>query len=163
VTDAPRADRPAVPAGYLEARRLPWDWARRRLERARNYWIATVTPAGRPHCRPYWAVWLDGALYFSSGSRIRRHLEASPEVSVHLESGDETVILEGVAAEVRDGALLRRVATAYNAKYGWDVEPEPGEFLGIRPRVGFGWMCDGSGEDRGALYAATATRWTFPA
>lgn len=159
----PEPERPDVPGGYLERRLLPFAWAEARLTRARNYWVATVTGADRPHARPVWGVWIEGALYFSSGSRIRRHLEAGSDVSVNLESGDECVILEGAAQAERDPATLRRVADAYNAKYHWDMKLEPGEFFAFRPRVGFGWLCDPSGEDRGILYGQTATRWRFEA
>jgi len=31
----------------------------------------------------------------------------------------------------------------------------------VRPRVAFGWLCDGSGLDGGTLFSQTATRWTF--
>jgi len=158
---APRATRPEIPGGYLTPKLLPWSWAESRLVAARNYWIATVTEAGRPHARPVWGVWLDDSLYFSSGSRIRRNLLRSGEVSVNLESGDECVIVEGTAAECHDAARSTRVASLYNEKYHWDMQPTPGEFFAVRPRVAFGWLCDGTGLDRGALYAQTATRWVF--
>lgn len=157
----PRATRPEIPGGYLEPKLLPWTWAETRLVAARNYWVATVTAAGKPHARPVWGVWLEGALHFSSGSRIRRNLVRTGTVSVNLESGDECVILEGLAAEVHETALAARIASAYNAKYHWNMEPSPGEFFAVRPRVVFGWLCDGSGLDGGALYAQTATRWEF--
>ena len=157
----PEPERPDLPDGYLERRLLPFAWAEARLVRARNYWVATVSAGGKPHARPVWGVWQEGALYFSSGSRIRRHLEAGSAVSVNLECGDECVILEGAAEPERDEATLRRVVETYNAKYHWDMKPEPGEFFRFRPRVGFGWLCDPSGEDRGMLYGQTATRWRF--
>lgn len=157
----PEPERPAMAAGYLERRLLPFAWADARLTRAQNYWVTTVTGAGGPHARPVWGVWLKGALYFSSGSRIRRHLEAGSDVSVNLESGNECVILEGAAQPERDPGTLRQVADAYNAKYHWDMKPELGEFFAFRPRVGFGWLCDPSGEDGGMLYGQTATRWRF--
>jgi hypothetical protein len=108
-----------------------------------------------------WGVWLEGLFYFSTGSRIRAHLEREPRVSVNLESGDECVILEGVASPLQDVALTRQVTEAYNAKYHWNLEPKPGEFFEVRPRVVFGWLCDGSGRDAGALFSQTATRWRF--
>jgi hypothetical protein len=159
--DEPRAERPHIPGGYLEPKRLAWPWAESRLVEARNYWIASVTDSGRPHARPVWGVWLDQRFYFSSGSRIRANVLARANVSVNLESGDECVIVEGVAAELQDAGTLRRVADAYNAKYHWNVEPTPGEFFEVVPRVAFGWLCDGTGRDGGALYSQTATRWRF--
>jgi len=38
---------------------------------------------------------------------------------------------------------------------------QPGEFFEVRPRVVFAWLCDGSGQDGGALFAQTATRFLF--
>jgi nitroimidazol reductase NimA-like FMN-containing flavoprotein (pyridoxamine 5'-phosphate oxidase superfamily) len=150
-----------MPAGYLEPKRLPWSWAEARLEAARNYWVSSISSGGAPHVRPVWAVWLDGGLYFSSGSRIRTNLERHPAVSVNLESGDECVILEGRVNVLLDEPMTRRVAVAYSAKYHWDMQPKPGEFLELKPRRAFGWVVDGSGLDGGALFSATSTRWVF--
>jgi hypothetical protein len=36
---------------------------------------ATATTGGRPHVRPVWGVWQDGAVWSSSGSRVATHLE----------------------------------------------------------------------------------------
>lgn len=160
-TSTPQADRPAIAAGYLEERRLPWSWAEKRLVRSRSYWLATVTAAGAPHCRPYWGVWLEGRFYFSSGSRIRNHLARSADVSLNLESGDECVIVEGSARQELDPGTTRTVVDVYNQKYAWDMQAEPGEFYALTPRVAFGWVCDGSGEDGGALFQQSATRWSF--
>ena len=62
---------------------------------------------------------------------------------------------------LQDEASARRVTAAYNEKYHWNMEPRPGEFFEVRPRVMFGWLCDGSGRDGGALFSQTATRWSF--
>ena len=150
-----------MPGGYLAPKLLAWPWAEARLSESRNYWISTVANDRSPHARLVWGVWLEGLFYFSSGSRIRTHLEREPRVSVNLESGDECVILEGVASPLQDVALTRRVTEAYNAKYHWNLEPKPGEFFEVRPQVVFGWLCDGSGRDAGALFSQTATRWRF--
>jgi hypothetical protein len=158
---APRAGRPRIPGGYLAEKLLAWPWAEVRLAESRNYWIATTAKGGAPHARPVWGVWLEGRFYFSTGSRIRTHLAREPRVSVNLESGDECVILEGVAAPLHDADRTRRVADLYNAKYHWNLEPKPGEFFEVRPSVVFGWLCDGSGRDAGALFSQTATRWHF--
>jgi Pyridoxamine 5'-phosphate oxidase len=79
---------------------LPWSWAEQRLVAARTYWIATTRPDGRPHCRPVWGVWLADGFWFSTGSLARHNLAANPQITVHLESGDQVVIVEGVAAAV---------------------------------------------------------------
>ncbi len=92
---------------------LDWSWAVARLESALNYWFATTRPDGRPHAMPAWAVWLDGTLYFEGSplTRRARNIAANPAVVVHLESGDDVVILEGEAREVgKAGARARRAA-----------------------------------------------------
>jgi len=76
---------------------LPWSWAQQRLEAARAFWIATSRPDGRPHCRPMWGVWLADGWRFSTGSLARHNLVANPQITVHLDSGTEVVIVEGAA------------------------------------------------------------------
>jgi Pyridoxamine 5'-phosphate oxidase len=159
----PETGQPRMFGGHLEPVRLPWTWATERLTRARNYWIATVSPNGQPHSRPVWGVWLGNALYFSTGSRAAQNLVANPAITVHLESGSDVVIIEGVAEVVSATSLVERVASLYNQKYHWDIDPHqlPGPFYAVRPQVAFGWIADGSGLDRGAAFHGTATRWRF--
>src|SRR6187549_1297311 len=103
---APRAERPTVPEGYGcpadDEGMLTWAWAEDQLTRAANFCFATSRPNGRPHSSPTWAVWLDGKLYFDGSPETRRmkNIAANPHVSVHLESGNEVVILEGTASSV---------------------------------------------------------------
>jgi hypothetical protein len=93
-----------APPGEL----LPWSWAEQRLVAARTYWIATTRPNGRPHCRPVWGVWLPDGFWFSTGSLARHNLAANPQITLHLESGDQVVILEGVAAAMTGAGRLQR-------------------------------------------------------
>jgi len=78
----PTSQRPDMPGGYLGTKLLAWSWADVGLAESRNYWVTSVTPKGRPHARPVWGVWLDGRLYFSSGSRIRSNLERGSAIEV---------------------------------------------------------------------------------
>lgn len=164
----PVRDRPGIPQSYGihsgEEGMLPWAWARRRLEVAQNYWICTTRPDGRPHAMPVWGVWVEDALLFGTGrdSRKARNLAANPHVAVHLESGDDTVIVEGVAEELHDAALLAKGDAAYRAKYidpgtGEGFHLSPGEdgsgVYYVRPRVAQAW--------REANYPQSATRWRF--
>jgi hypothetical protein len=157
----PKAERPSISGEYLSSKLLAWPWAETRLVNSRNYWIVTCSPNGSPRARPVWGVWLQDKLYFSTGSLIRRDLSENSNVSVNLESGDECVIVEGEASPLEDVEAMREVADAYNRKYSWTIEPSPGEFFCVVPRLAFGWLCDGSGLDGGALYSQTATRWSF--
>src|SRR5437879_1333607 len=99
----PGPARVQMPADYTpkgtKAEFLPWEWTTERIKRSHNYWICTTRPDGRPHAVPVWGVWVEDALYFSTdpNSRKAKNLAASPAISVHLESGDEVVILEGQA------------------------------------------------------------------
>lgn len=160
----PEASRPRMFGGHLQPVMLPWRWAEERLVNARNYWIATTHPEGRPHCRPVWGVWLDDNFYFSTGSLAVGNLAANPEITVHLESGSEVVIVEGVSETVAGGPVTESVVAVYNTKYGWDMNPEnlPGPFYAVRPRIVFGWISDQSGLDGGAAFHGTTTKWKFP-
>ena len=159
---APTADRPEM-EGYgidrsVTHSMLSWEWARDQLERSRNYWISTTRPDGRPHVMPVWGVAIDGVVYFGSGrsSRRARNLAHNPAVVVHLESGDEAVIVEGIAEEVTDREELAAVAERYRAKYDLWSDPDEGSAIyAVRPRVAFGWL----EKD----YPNTATRWRFSA
>lgn len=157
----PRPAKPRMFGGTLEPTRLPWRWAEQRLIEARNYWIVTVRADGRPHTRPVWGVWLDGAFWFSTGSMADGNLRRSSDLTVHLESGSESVILEGRAEEVTDLDVVRPIVAEYNAKYAWDMEAEelPGPFWRMRSAVAFGWASDPTGLDGGAAFHGTATRW----
>jgi PPOX class probable F420-dependent enzyme len=159
----PTPSRPLIPASYgvavdgSGAEKLPWSWAVERLGVARNYWVCTTRPDGRPHAAPVWGLWLDDALWFSTGrtSRKARNLERNPAVVIHLESGDETVILEGEIVEVEAEDELERFADAYEAKY--DFRPSVGAdrdpVFRLRPATGYTW------EEKD--YPGTAARWLF--
>ena len=93
---------------------LPWSWAGERLAAAHNYWIATIGP----HASPVWGLWRDESFLFSCGARSRkaRDLARDPRLVVHLESGDEVVIVEGVAAPV---AATEADVEEYERKYAY--------------------------------------------
>lgn len=96
---------------------LPWSFVDERMANARNYWAATTRPDGRPHAMPLSGVWIDGSFCFGTGpgSRKARNLAENPHLVVHSESGDEVVILEGVAELVADPVSLDG---AFRVKYG---------------------------------------------
>ena len=99
------AGRPRFPRAYgipaAEDGLLPWSWAGERLDGSRNYWVATTKPDGAPHAMPVWGLWLDGAFVFSTSpeSRKGRNLARDPRVVVHVESGEEVVVLEGPSTD----------------------------------------------------------------
>jgi hypothetical protein len=82
---------------------LPWSVVEERMIAAREYWVATVHPAGRPHLTPVWGLWVDGAFYFGSDPQTRkaRDLAENPSVAVHP-VGEDMLVLEGIAAVITD-------------------------------------------------------------
>jgi hypothetical protein len=134
---------------------MPWSFVLDRLRRARNYWVSTVRPDGRPHAAPIWGVLVEDDLYLETdpGTRKARNLSRRPAVSVHPELVDEVVIVEGLARPFRpDSRLAVEVAAAFAAKYpGYRPEPDSwdrGGLYHVDPSVVFAWRD-----------MPTATRW----
>lgn len=160
----PAAERPDFPGyGITQDREglMEWGQVEAAMTAARNYWVCTTRADGRPHAAPVWGVWLDGELVFSTGARSvkGRNLARNPTVAVHLESGDDVVMLEGEAKEIRgpEREWYERFAGAYEAKYP-GVRPEypdggDSPVYRVEARVVFAW--------REASYPNTATKWRF--
>ena len=75
---------------------LAWPWVEQQLAGAGTYWINARTP-GHPHPRPVWGVWFLQQLHLSIGSpTLRRAIREEPEVTIHLDSGTDAVIVEGL-------------------------------------------------------------------
>ena len=55
-------------SGAPDAVATPWEETRRVLETAEVFWLSTVRADGRPHVTPVAGAWLDGTLYFGTGS-----------------------------------------------------------------------------------------------
>lgn len=96
---------------------LSWSEVEARLAAARHYWLATVRPDGRPHVVPRWGVWVDGC-FFYDGAPTTRHalnLAENSACSLNLESGTETVIVEGHSVPTKAPAtdLGSRLTEAY--------------------------------------------------
>jgi hypothetical protein len=160
-TAGPTAGLPDVPPLYgLKPRKhyLPFSHAEKRLAKSRNYWICTSRPDGRPHSIPVWGFWIDGAVYFGTArlSRKARNLAQNPALSVHLESGDDVVILEGTAIEVdlSHKPTFDKLNAASRSKYKMPLPAMPGSVMySLRPRVALAW----TEKD----FPNNATRWRF--
>src|SRR3712207_6674791 len=94
--------------------------AAKRVDEARNVWMATVRPDGRPHLVPVWFVVEDGRWYICTapGSVKARNLGQNPRVALALEDGDHPVIVEG---EAQPAAPSTAVVGRFKAKYDWDI------------------------------------------
>jgi hypothetical protein len=136
---------------------LPWSHAIERLGAARNYWLATTRPDGRPHAAPVWGVWFESSLYFgtSRDSRKARNLVEKPAVVVHLEERRRRRDRRGTAGEVGGGALLEPVVEAYERKYDFrpELESDSSVWYAVRPPVAYAWL------ERD--FTRTATRYAF--
>jgi hypothetical protein len=127
-----KISRPTFPPGYADhpTSEVSWEFVEQKLTKSKNYWLCSVRRSGRPHCVPRWAVYLDGVIYYDGSPETRhaRNIVENPHVSLHLESGDEAIILEGETrpAEKPSAELAQKLSKAYKAKYtqhGYAPEP----------------------------------------
>lgn len=122
----PRRTRPDIPKEYgvpeEEAGMVEWPWVVEQLTQAKNYWLVSLYPDGRPHCVPSWGAWVENKLYFSGGDMTRhaKNLATTPTMIAHLESGSEVVIVYGEAEPAADAPpeIMAQVEAAYVEKYG---------------------------------------------
>jgi nitroimidazol reductase NimA-like FMN-containing flavoprotein (pyridoxamine 5'-phosphate oxidase superfamily) len=107
-----------------DASATSWSDAVRALEEAELCWITTVRTDGRPHVTPLVAVWLDGALHFTTGAEEQKAVNLRANPHVILTTGCNQwdrgldVVVEGDAVPVTDGDALQRLAHAWRTK--WD-------------------------------------------
>jgi pyridoxamine 5'-phosphate oxidase-like protein len=165
--DPTSVSRPLMPGyGTLGAHEgtglLPWSWAEDRLASSHDYWLATVTPGGRPHVMVVWAVLLDDRLWFSSanGSRKARNLRHAPYCSLATDQPAEPVVAEGPVELVTDLEQLARLVEAENSKYGTSYgiemfDPAENSCFALTPERVFGLDA--------ADFTGSPTRWTFGA
>jgi Pyridoxamine 5'-phosphate oxidase len=138
--------------------RVEWEWVRSRLVDAPTYWVAASATAGTPHPRPVWGVWTDDdRLALSIGTpTTRRRLAADPRLAVHLDSGIDVVIVDGVVEGSDDGSGDSAVV-AYDAKYDWAYDVEQyGPLTVVAPDVVVAWRSEGPAGRDGF---SAASRW----
>jgi hypothetical protein len=124
----------------------PWSDAVQALERAELYWLTTVRADGRPHVTPLIGVAEGETVHFCTGLREQKARNLEHHRGVALTTGNNTwaqgldVVVEGAAVRVTDRDDLRRLADAYEAKYGsaWHFDVGDGVF--------------GTGEDAAAVF-----------
>jgi hypothetical protein len=104
------------------AKPIPWSRALKQLGSSAGgtYWLATTNPGGRPHIAAVGALWVDGKIYFTSGTRTRksRNLAANPSCVVSVSLIGIDLVFEGTAIRVTDRPTLLRLAKRYAAQ-GW--------------------------------------------
>jgi hypothetical protein len=151
---------------------LIWSRALKQLEAGApsgSYWLATTNPDGRPHVAAVGALWIDGKIYFTSGTRTRkgRNLAAKPDCVFSVSLTGIDIVVEGTAVRITDRPTLLRLAKRY-ADQGWPASvsgdaftaeysapsagPPPWYLYMVRPTTAFGVA---TAEPFGA------TRWQF--
>ncbi len=85
-----------------------------------TFFLTTVRPDGRPHSAGVGAVWVNDALYFTSGPGTlkSRSLATNPACNLSVRLRGLDLVLEGEAHRVTDPSTLERVAAVYRSG-GW--------------------------------------------
>lgn len=159
----PQAGRPHMPGYGIAADpegMLPWSWAEERLTTSHDYWLATTWPDRRPHVMPVWGLWLEQAVWFSTGLRSRkaRNLAAEPRCVVTTDDAVRPVVVEGRARQRSEPETIRTFLAQLNAKYdsgiGEDfLDPEVNGVFEVRPTWVFALDDD--------AFDTSPTRWSF--
>ena len=140
-------------SGAPDAVATPWEKTRHVLEAAEVFWLSTVRPDRRPHVTPVAAAWLDGILYFGTGSiaqklkNLRRNSHVALTTGCNLLATGFDVVVEGDAAPCTDTAVHQRFYQQQASLWG--------EGWPIRLREGRLWD-EGRGEPL-LLFAVTPT------
>lgn len=141
---------------------MTWAEVAGRLSGARTYWLGSTTVSGAPHAAPVWGVVTGETLYlYSERSTVKaRNLAADRRVVIHLESGEDVLIVRGVAEDLGTPGAVPSVVAALAAKY---TRPEDQQYLpdhdpdfdvvyALRPQSAMAWRLDD--------YAASQRRWS---
>ena len=137
---------------------MSWSTVERQLIKARNYWLVTSKANGHAHAAPVWGLWFDNSFWFSTdpSSRKGRDIWKNPYTILHLESGDEVVIVEGVSTRLTSQSqLVARFVKAYKKKYGFLLDTNNTSYgvYRVKPRIAFAWS--------EKSLPKSATRWAF--
>jgi hypothetical protein len=150
-----KQNRPFMPGYGISTKRkglLEWEVVEKGMLAARNYWLATSRTDGRPHSTPVWGLWHSSVFYFGMDKKSQKaeNIANNSAIVVHLESGDEVVILEGVAEQIKDKNLLQQLDELYRKKYDVPLLGEAPIFALEAEKI-FAW--------HESDFPNTATRW----
>ena len=148
--NAPRIDRPAIPAEYGITKAtefVEWSRVEERLGADRLYWVVTVGRSGRPRVRPIDGLYVDGTIYVGGSPKTRwvHEMVENPPVTIHLDGTEEVLIVEGDAEVLTgiDEELSAALAAASNAKFPeYRMTPDfyrANGAIAIRPRKVIAW------------------------
>jgi nitroimidazol reductase NimA-like FMN-containing flavoprotein (pyridoxamine 5'-phosphate oxidase superfamily) len=147
----PKISRPKFPKGYADnpVSYVDWEWVTEQLTNSENYWLSSVRPDGRPHVVPRWGAFIDNKFYYDGSPETRhaRNINENPNVTLHLESGNKAVIMEGTSkpAGKPEPEFAKRLAETMTSKYasqGYSPEPvqwDEGGLYVFTPRQCLAW------------------------
>ena len=98
----------------------------------------------QPHAAPVWGIWKTKRFYFETApnSVKSRNLSNNPNLVVHEQDGNDTVILEGSARREKRVESLNRLRKDYVRKYeytpDWSNEVEQIIFK-VEPKIVHAW------------------------
>ncbi len=138
ISEPKRPNIPIMVSRKKKSGLVSWDDINRWMELSQNYWINTIRE-NFPHSRPVWGIWYENIFYFGGGSKTRNveNLLKNKNISVHTESGEKVVILEGYAEQFSDEDLHQILGELYEKRYKM-FHPPP--FWRVIPRKVFAWQ-----------------------
>lgn len=144
--------RPELDPRFSDPVAIPTDWSTTRdiLETAELSWITTVRSDYRPHVTPLVSVWLDGAVYFTTGEEEQKALNLRQNDAVVITTGCNRwdggldVMVEGRATRVTDRPTLERLADIWAGKWDgrWVYEAAEGGFRHHAGRISLVFRVD---------------------
>ena len=122
---------------------ITWAHANNKLAREK-VWISTASRLGRPHAAPIWGIWKENRFYFETppNSVKGRNLSSNQSLVVHVQDGNDTVILEGTTRREKRTETLNQLRNDYLRKYqytpDWSNEQEQIVFM-VEPKIIHAW------------------------
>ena len=123
---------------------ITWDHANGKLAGETVYWVSTASRLGQPHAAPVWGIWKENRFYFETDPKSvkGRNLLSNQSLVVHVQDGNDTVILEGIARKERSPEKLNELKKDYARKYqytpDWSNERAQIVFR-VEPRIAHAW------------------------
>jgi Pyridoxamine 5'-phosphate oxidase len=96
-----------------------WEQIARRLRPARSYWLGTTSADGAPQAAPVWGVVVSDVLHLYSERRTvkARNVARDSRVVVHLDDGEDVVIVHGRLEDLGRPESRPDVLDAFASKY----------------------------------------------
>ena len=136
----------------MDSSSLTWADVVARLAPARTYWLGSTTASGAPHAAPVWGVIIGETLHlYTERSTVKaRNLAADPRLVVHLESGEDVLIVRGRAEDVGGpgsvpgfaAALAAKYTRPGDAQYQTSADPDFDVVYAVRPQSAMAWRLD---------------------